>query len=184
MVLTKNNLSSTKELPNDLRVLIDNIDCCKNLLNQIKCRFIDSDNIPMLLSQDYLNDNDKQDKYIMANISATNKVFEYITFIVETVDGSVAGYWHGPENIDIQLAPIVMYDTEGQFSILNGKSLIEAIVGDYLFDDDEKFLFFQNQFQKCGINISAKWSDLVQKTPTTIPNILHNTLYKENIAHI
>jgi hypothetical protein len=134
-----------------------------------------------LLTHSYLNDEDKANPDIMANVMAIDKVFTYITFVAKTDDSDLIGYWHGPENTPIESAPIVKYDTEGQFSLLLGKQLTEALLGEHVSDDDEEFTRLRDWFSTSAINITAaSWDDLDYPDVKTKPNELHRSLYNQN----
>ena len=182
MALYTINQLKTMNLPEDIAILVNNFDCCQELLEEIECRFFEEGEDVDLFSHSYLNEDDRKNEDIMANVSAINDVFKYISFVVEATNGDLAGYWHGPENIDINTSPIIIYDTEGQFNLLNGANLTEALVGNYLFDDDDEFLEFKEHFKKCGINIASKWSELPEPCPETKPSELHVKLYKDYLG--
>jgi hypothetical protein len=134
-----------------------------------------------LLTHSYLNDDDKANHDIMANVRAIDIVFTYITFVVKTDDSDLIGYWHGPENTPIESAPIVKYDTEGQFSLLLGTHLTEALLGEHVFDDDEEFARLREWFLQNGIIIAASnWDDLDFPEAKTKPDELHRSLYNQN----
>ena len=52
-----------------------------------------------------------------------------ITIVAESEDGDMIGYWHGPERTPIGDAPIVKFDTEGTFGLMQGRRLSEAMLG-------------------------------------------------------
>jgi hypothetical protein len=134
-----------------------------------------------LLTHSYLNDEDKANPDIMANVRAIDSVFNYITFVVKTDDSDLIGYWHGPENTPIESSPIVKYDTEGQFSLLLGRQLSEALLGEHVFDDDEEFTRLREWFLQNQIIIAASnWDDLDFPETKTKPNELHRNLYNQN----
>jgi len=170
-----------QSIPQDLQLVLKNFKCCENLLEEMEFRFFNENEIPNLISHSYLNDGDKQDKATMANVYAIDDVFKYISFIGEAIDGNLVGYWHGQKNKEIEKSPIIMYTTEGVFKILLGKNLIEALIGDYIFDDNDKFLDFQKSFLNCGINIVSKWDDLVEIKVVTDPEELHQKFYNSYI---
>lgn len=174
---TKDQLSKMN-VPKDLSSLINNFNCCKKLLEKMESRFFEEDEDIDLVTHSYLNDEDKQNEDIMANVSAINEVFKYISFVMKTANGDLIGYWHGPENEEITKSPIVLYDTEGQFSILNGSNLSEALVGNYVFDEDDEFLEFQKRFKDCGIKIVSKWDDLTEPKPKASPKSIHEKQYE------
>lgn len=167
-----------REAPADLSKLL-NEEQCSDLLAEIDCQLIDPDQVPDLISHSYLNDHDRKNPDIMTNVSAINDVFRYITFVVRKGDGEVVGYWHGPEQIPLPDARIVQYDTEGRFNMLPGNTLSEALIGDFVFNDDE-FRNICQKFQLCGIEIRvSSINDLDDPDPTTKPNELHDALYNQ-----
>ena len=114
---------------------------------------------------------------------AITEVSKLASFAVKAINGDLVGYWHGPESIDIKNAPIVKYDTEGQFSILRGSNLMEANVAEIVFDDEDEFLEFQVQFQRCGIKIGASWGNLIEQQPKTSPDELHKKIYYKRLEN-
>jgi hypothetical protein len=133
-----------------------------------------------LLSGSYLNETDRQNADIMANVAAIDEVLAMITFVAESEDGDMIGYWHGPERTSIAAAPIVKYDTEGQFDLMQGRKLSEAMLGNYTFDDDERFADGRAWLADCGIEVDAEnWHGLLSPSAATMPNKLHRTLYNE-----
>jgi len=180
-VFTKEELKRM-DLPKDLEALIENFEQCEPILEEMQSRFFEQGEDINLISHSYLNEDDKKNQDIMNNVSAINNVFQYISFVMETINGDIVGYWHSPNNTDIKNAPIVLYDTEGQFNILNGSNLTEALVGNYLFEEDDEFLEFQNRFKTCGIDIVEKWDDLIEPVIEVMPSELHERLYNEKQA--
>ena len=133
-----------------------------------------------LLSGSYLNERDRQNPDIMANVAAIDEVMTMITFVAESEDGDAIGYWHGPEGTPIDAAPIVKYDTEGQFDLMQGRNLSEAMLGDNTFSDDERFAEGRAWLASCGIEMDAtNWRSLSTPTAATMPSKLHGTLYNE-----
>jgi hypothetical protein len=133
-----------------------------------------------LLSGSYLNEKDRQNADIMANVAAIDEVLAMITFVAESEDGDLIGYWHGPERTPIAAAPIVKYDTEGQFDLMQGLKLSEAMLSNYTFGDDERFTDGKAWLADCGIEMEvADWHGLSTPTAATMPNKLHRTLYNE-----
>jgi hypothetical protein len=108
---------------------------------------------------------------------------EHAAFVARDGDGSLVGYWFGPENFDIGAAPILKLDTEGQFSVLEGRFLSEALLGNHVFEDAEKFAQLKKSFAKAGIVIVAdSWDELVYPTPPTDPGVFHEQRYEENLS--
>jgi hypothetical protein len=73
----------------------------------------------------YLNDQDRANPDIMANVDAMAATNRLIAWFGRDSQGFV-GLWRGPENRPLSDAPIVRLDNEGQYSI------IAKSVGDYL----------------------------------------------------
>ena len=131
-----------------------------------------------LLSGSYLNQRDRQNPDIMMNVAAINKVLAMITIVAESKDGDIFGYWHGPERTPIGAAPIVKLDTEGQFDLMQGGTLTEAMLGNGTFSDDERFSAGRAWLAACGIEMeAANWRGLSTPTVPTRPDKLHRSLY-------
>lgn len=136
-----------------------------------------------LLTGSYLNDSDRQNPDIMANVAASNDVLALITMVAESEDGDMVGYWHGPEGTPIGSAPIVKFDTEGIFGLMRGRTLSEAMLGNSTYDDDERFADARAWLAGCGIEIDAKnWHELSTPEAATRPDKLHHALYEQRRA--
>jgi hypothetical protein len=133
-----------------------------------------------LLTNSYLNDADRQNPDIMANAAAINEVIDLITFVAESNDGDMIGYWHGPERTPIDSVPIVKFDTEGQFDLMQGRTLSEAILGHYTYGDNERFAAGRDWLASRGIAVDAtNWHELSSPVAATRPDKPHSTLYNE-----
>lgn len=133
-----------------------------------------------LLTGSYLNDSDRQNADIMANVAAINDVLALITIAAESEDGDMIGYWHGPERTPIGNAPIVKFDTEGTFDLMQGRTLSEAMLGNSTFDDEARFAEARAWLAGCGIEIGAKnWRELSTPEASTRPDKLHKALYQQ-----
>ena len=133
-----------------------------------------------LLTGSYLNDSDRQNPDIMANVAVINDVLALITMVAESEDGDMIGYWHGPEGTPIGNAPIVKLDTEGMFSLMQGRNLSEAMLGNDTFDDAECFAAARAWLTGCGIPIDAmNWRELSTPEAPTRPDKLHDLLYEQ-----
>jgi hypothetical protein len=133
-----------------------------------------------LLTGSYLNDGDRQNPDIMANVAAANDVLALITIVAESEDGDMIGYWHGPEHTPIGKAPIVKLDTEGIFGLMQGRNLSEAMLGNDTFNDAERFADARAWLAGCGIEIDAmNWRELSTPEASTRPDKLHDMLYEQ-----
>lgn len=173
----KKTILKGQDAPEDLQLWITRTGCAYDVLKTMECKLLTPGVVPELISHDYLDDNDRKNADIMANVAAIDEVFSHITFVAEAIEGNLVGYWHGPEKIALAEASIVLYDTEGQFHLLAGATIIEALLGDYAFDDDEAFIELRDSFKLCGIEITASNpEELRQVEPTTHPEDLANAL--------
>ncbi len=151
-------------------------------LAAIGVKTIDPDDKPALLYHSYLNENDRRNPDIMANINAINEVFELITFVAEGEDQQIYGYWQ-PAREPIANAPIVKFDNEGQFGILSGANLTEAIIGDITRGDSQLYLDLRNQFIFLGIDLNPSLEGLKSPTVKNNPYDLHSKIYQKNLAN-
>jgi hypothetical protein len=133
----------------------------------------------------YLTARDMADQDIMANVSAIREVCQCAAFVAVNRDGNAFGYWFGPENCPIERAPIVRFDTEGQFMLMNGGTLTEALVGDYAFDDDEEFTRLKAWLAKFSVQIApTRWDELPERSSISNPGTMHMELYNKRRAHL
>ena len=86
-------------------------------------RFLADDEPASVFDTSYLTDADRADPNIAANVAAIADTAALITWVAESEDGEVFGYWRGPSDTRLEQAPVVQYDTEGQFSTMPGRTL-------------------------------------------------------------
>ena len=182
--LFQQEILNGQAIPPDLRALLDVWaqagDGADPLREALSFSLLSPGRDHPLLSGSYLNERDRQNPDIMANVAAIDEVLAMITIVAESDDGDMVGYWHGPERVPIGAAPIVKYDTEGQFDLMQGRTLSEAMLGNYTFGDDERFADGRAWLAACGIEMdAANWRGLSTPTAATMPDKLHRTLYNE-----
>lgn len=119
-----------------------------------------------------------------ANLEALREVLGYATWVVEAVEdnGTLYGYWHGPEQVPATEAPIVTYDSEGTLSLASGESLLEALVCKACYENDDRFAALKQRLAAHGIVLTATtWANYDQARPCqTDPETLHEQLYDRN----
>jgi len=182
--LFRRNILKGRTAPPDLQALLDVTaeagDGADPLREELNFALLRAGRDYPLLSGSYLNENDRQNPDIMANVAAINQVLAMITFVAESEDGDMVGYWHGPERTPLAAAPIVKLDTEGQFDLMQGRNVSEAMLGNYTFGDDARFAEGRAWLASCGIAIEAlNWRGLSTPSAATPPDELHRTLYNE-----
>ncbi|MGH8081379.1 MAG: hypothetical protein ACREP7_12450 [Lysobacter sp.] len=172
-------------LPADLNAVLrlrdESPEELKDVLYEMGYRWIEPGYTPILLDPaSYMSEAQRADPSIAAGIRATDAVFAHIQFLVEDEDDNLYGYWFGPERVNLLDAPIVKYDNEGQFSLLQGRGLVEALIGDRVFDDHEAFAEHAERFNELGIEIAARrWHDLADPQAATAPEELSMSLMKQ-----
>ena len=140
--------------------------------------------LPALLGHSYLNEHDRADPDIMANIRAFDEVFALSAFVAVGDDNEVVGYWQGPDHVPLDQAPFVILDTEGQFSLLPGATITEAMVIYSLqirFDEAElqrRFEEMCESFRAVGIDMAIRDLSTVKVHPTRVgPAEIHSGAY-------
>ena len=176
-----------REPPADLRTLLElkwqgtAANAGANPLKFMGVSLLEPGEAHALLDHSYLNEKDRADPDIMANVAAITSTCEHAAFVARNNDDAIFGYWFGPENVDIGAAPILKLDSEGQFLQLEGLTLSEALLGNHVFEDVEKFAKLKDLFGKVGIAISANsWDELAYPSPPTDPTVFHEERYNEN----
>ena len=149
-------------------------------LAYIGYRLIDPDDAPTLLNPgSYMRPEELADPDIAANILAIDGTCEWISFFAEDDESNLFGYWHGPEHLALRDAPIVKFDNEGQFSLLQGRGLAEALIGDRTFSDADAFAEYADSLEAFGIDIAPRsWQQLPDAPPSSDPAELHSSSYE------
>lgn len=141
--------------------------------------------LPSLMTNDYLSEEDLKNPDIRANVKAVDEVFAHCTFVATDDNGNLIGYWRGPEKLPLDQAPVVRFDTEGQFTLLDGLHITEAVAADMTFEDDEKFSELRAAFEKMGVAFSSSHRDTLARhahPPSESPDEMHQRLYEKYLA--
>lgn len=173
--------------PADLRCLVEvqharivNPDFYADVFEELGLRAIVPDQLPALLDGSYLTAEDRLNPEIASNMAATEQVFAMSTMVAQDYNGNLLGYWHGPQQHPLLHAPLVRYDTEGQFSYMVGLGLVEAAAADRVFEDDDQFADFQQQCLEVGIIFSGNSCDKLgtaTSASSPSPQQLHHEIY-------
>ncbi|WP_028601575.1 hypothetical protein [Ottowia thiooxydans] len=134
----------------------------------------------------YLNEKERQNPDIAANVKATHAVMSQITFAVKTDNGDFLGYWESPRGTPLALARIVRYDTEGQFSLEPGRTITEALLLEFVSLEEKnaasKYQRARKSLEQLGAGtIPSTYSALnkqILSTVATSPDAMHDQLFK------
>lgn len=136
-----------------------------------------------LLDHSYLNDNDRADPDIMANVAAIDAVLPHAAWIGTLLDGDVVGYWLHPEEPVDEPMLVVTFSTEGEFDIQPGESLVEAVIYHYAGYTDDQFAAVAELYEAGGLPVAARRADdLPFRRAVVSPGVLHGERYEEERA--
>lgn len=177
-LVSKNRLGG-ESCPSDLEILILN---CSDLLGEMGIEINCEVSWAPWEDKSYLTEDDLKNPDIMANVKAIDEMFEYTKFVAQADGGEYIGYWKGVECNNISSAPLVYYDTEGQFELC-GSRFVEAVF--FLVDDEDLLAEFK---QKCiGLGIKMDFNNLDEISIPELsctPDELHNKKYDEYLADV
>ncbi|WP_424184875.1 hypothetical protein ACOBQX_23690 [Actinokineospora sp. G85] len=139
---------------------------------------------PAALNTDYLTAEDLANPDVAANTRAIEDTAALITWVAEDEDeGQAFGYWRGPDDLPLATAPIVSFDNEGQFHLLRGASLSEALSDEYGQWADDGYPGVVARCRSRGVAISADDPDeLLEPTTSPTPEEHHAARYRELLA--
>jgi len=132
-----------------------------------------------LLSHNYLTDADRANAAIVANVEAMKATSALCCFVFVTDDGELVGYWRGPDRLEPDEAPIVMLDTEGQYNLLPGRTILQAL---YLLMKRGNTTEDLNTAHKALTKLGVSTTDAEQaseRTGVIDPNEYRKKLYVE-----
>ncbi|WP_117208733.1 hypothetical protein [Allorhizocola rhizosphaerae] len=123
----------------------------------------------------------EQDPGVIANNRAIDEVLGHMAVVVDGFNGDLFGYWLHPDEPATDRPAIVRLDTEGQFAVLEGETLVEAMIFDWLgYDVDQDYFARVVAFcQRHQIPLTAGSRDELRKPEIVVdPGILHDQLYR------
>jgi hypothetical protein len=119
-------------LPDDLAILLDRAEELKELAG------ITMRTDPAMKPWDdtsYLSDADRADPDISASVRAMTEINTMISFVAITEEDEYIGYWRGQSRAPLSQSPLVVLDNEGEYRLLEVRTLAEAI-DEFVYDDD------------------------------------------------
>ena len=142
-------------------------------------RLLEEGETPAALDTSYLTAEDRANPDIAGNVEATAETAAFARWIVRSEEGDDFGYWRGPEDVALVDAPIVHYDNEGQFELLQGATLSEALTIHLLWLDEDD-AGATDALRSLGIELGFDDHEAVPEPEVaTPPDVLHDRLYRE-----
>lgn len=161
----------------DINRLQKNLANLQNVLDQIEFEFIDDPEWAEPSDTSYLNETDRADPDIMANVAAMDATNKLIAWFGRDQEGGFVGLWRGPEKTPLERAPVVRLDNEGQYN------LVAATVPDYVAVsdmDDEAFNDTRAALVAAGFSVAASREEIWQALDgMSDPNAFRNELYNQ-----
>jgi hypothetical protein len=150
-----------QDAPKDLSVLLKAIlgdpafeESDNNPLKIIGAEILWVDRKYPLLDHTYINDADRADPSIMANIKAMQDTDKKLKFFIQCEDTSLIGYWQPDPEIPLEQCPLFWLDTEGQYYLAEGNTLSETFAYQALLDGNEDtYRSLQNAFGRLGVSV-------------------------------
>ena len=134
----------------------------ENPLTHAATELMWTDRTYSLLDHDYLNETDRENPDIMANVKAMQDTAEKLKFVAQSEDDFLLGYWQERPETPLAACSLFWLDSEGQYSIAEGKSLAETLAYRALVDGDEELCGVVTQtFEQLGIIIPVAKEDLI-----------------------
>ena len=99
-----------------------------SLLKDAGVTFLDGGRMPGLIAAVCTGRDDLEGAARLAYAQAMADMVRYSGFVAEDAAGDAIGYWFSPDRIPIETAPLLRFDTDGNFSILPGNGIAEAIL--------------------------------------------------------
>ena len=149
-----------------------------NRLKRAGVTFMDGDRMPGLIVAVCAGRDDLEAATRLANAQAMGDMIRYSGFVAEDAAGDAIGYWFSPDRIPIEAAPLLRFDTDGNFSILCGNGIAEAILVIASRGDNLTFSELRDYLNDQGVNITARTIQDVQRRECSL---LPQATYQELI---
>lgn len=180
------------EPPADLRLLVEGfVDERATPFDELGIVPVMSDDDEQVNDTSYLTEDDLARPDVRANVAAIDDVIARAVWVARDDEGRFLGYWlEGREpGAGVAGAPIVAYDTEGQFEIVPGASLAEACAYLGAWDDaddaDPVWDDARTAFAEAGIPFSVETQGELDDAADAVdprPEDLHAARYEELMA--
>lgn len=147
------------------------------LFDAIELELVDDPSWPEPSDTSYLNEKDRANPDIMANVDAMAATNALIAWFGRDMEGFV-GLWRGPQGTALTDAPIVRLDTEGQYDI------VARNIGEYLLItvDEDSFDEHHAAVLAAGFAPAASREEIweaLDDVQDPLPNDFRHELYNE-----
>jgi hypothetical protein len=151
----------TQDVPHDLRGLLSAIagdpgfeKSANNPLGIIGAEILWAEATYPLLDHTYINDVDRADPEVMANVKAMQDNDKKLKFVMQCDDTSLLGYWQPDPDTPLDQCALFWLDTEGQYSLAEGETFSESLAYRALVDGDEDtYRSLRDLFHRLGVTI-------------------------------
>ena len=152
-----------RTMPDDLRRLLELQwhDAASGTVNRLKSAgviFLEHDGLPALIESECKGRNNLEGITRLAYAQAMADMIRYSGFVAEDVDGSAIGYWFGPDRVPIEVAPLMYFDTTGDFSVLRGDGIAEAVLVIASHGNDRALSDLRDYLNEHGLRIRLRRS--------------------------
>lgn len=107
-------------------------------------------------------------------------------FVAEDdIAGDAIGYWFGPSGTAIDIAPVLRFGTDFNFSIMPGNNIAEAVLVAASRGDPRTFCELRDCFNAQGLDIAARSiQDVRQRTGAVSPQATYRQLIQAYCADL
>jgi|HubBroStandDraft_6_1064221.scaffolds.fasta_scaffold726260_1 hypothetical protein len=171
-----------RTVPDDLRKLLNSQwrDAASGRSNRLKSAgvtFIDGNRMPTLIVAICAGRADVEAARRLAYAQAMGDMIRYSGFVAEEAAGDAIGYWFSPDHIPIEAAPLLRFDTHGNFSILRGNGIAEAILVIASRGNNLTFSELRDYLNEQGINVTAQTiQDVQERECSLLPQATYEEL--------
>ena len=159
----------------DLVRLREKFEQLGQLVSALELELVDDPNWAEPSDTSYLNDKDRADPDIMANVEAMAATNQLISWFGRDMEGFL-GLWRGSKGLPLDQAPVVQLDSEGQYS------LVAATIPDYLAIawSEEAFDRARVALMNAGFSVGASPEAIWQAVASSdSPEAYRHRLYNE-----
>jgi hypothetical protein len=147
------------------------------LFDETELKFVDDPEWRKPSDISYLNERDRANPHIMANVEAMERTNAMISWFGRDREGFL-GLWRGPAGTAIERSPVVRFDTEWMYEIC------ARTVADYIaLENRDSFEEARDLLREAGLSVldgyRAVWASVEGMTE---PKDLHKAFYTEGCA--